>query len=118
MAPSTEITPPEFIESDKNLELTKQECNNTHCDVSKQSQTSRNSSQVRESSDFLQFPLAVVTPQKKNKEHQNILKKSRNKIQFKDSFSLTQETKEKQVKIKKRRDFTVFSFNKLGSISK
>ncbi len=93
VAPSTEITPPEFVESDNNLELT---------DTSKQSQTSGNSSQERESSDFLQFPQTVITLEEKKKQHQNILKNSRNKIQFKDSVSLTQETEEKQFKIKKQ----------------
>ncbi len=100
VAPSTEITPPEFVESEKNLELTKEECDYSGCDVSKQSQTSGNSSQEREPSDFLQFPQTVITLEGKKNKHQNILKNSRNKIQFKDSFSLTQETEEKQVKIK------------------
>ncbi|MGB3760169.1 MAG: iron uptake porin [Rivularia sp. (in: cyanobacteria)] len=93
VAPSTEITPPEFVESDKNLELT---------DVSKQSQTFGNSSQERESSDFLQVSQSVITLKEKHKEYQKKLKNSRNKIQFKDSFSLTQETEEKQLKIKKQ----------------
>ncbi len=100
VAPSTEITPPEFVESEKNLELTKEECNYSGCDVSKQSQTSGNSSQERESSDFLQFPQAVITLKEKNIKHQKILENSRNKIQFKDSVSLTQD---KQFNIKKQK---------------
>ena len=92
VSPSTEIALPEFVESDNNLEFT---------DTSKQSQTSGNSSQEDESSDFLQFRKTVITPKQKNKQHQNILKNSRDKIQFKDSVSLTQEIEEKQFKIKK-----------------
>ena len=92
VSPSTEIALPEFVESDNNLEFT---------DTSKQSQTFGNSSQEDESSDFLQFSQTVITPKEKNKQHQNILKNSRDKIQFKDSVSLTQEIEEKQFKIKK-----------------
>ena len=86
VAPSTEITPPEFVDRDGTLE-SQEQCNYTDCDVIK----------VRESANDLQFSTTVISDDKK-KKHQNLLKKSRNKIQFQDSFSLSQEVEEKQDK--------------------
>ena len=86
VAPSTEITPPEFVDRDGTLE-SQEQCNYTDCDVIK----------VRESANDLQFSTTVISDDKK-KKHQNLLKKSRNKIQFQDSFSLSQKVEEKQDK--------------------
>ena len=83
VAPSTEITPPEFVDRDGTLE-SQEQCNYTDCDVIK----------VRESANDLQFSTTVISDDKK-KKHQNLLKKSRNKIQFQDSFSLSQKVEEK-----------------------
>lgn len=95
VAPSTEIAPPEFVLSDKTLELASKQCNYSHCYLSNQFQTSE--TLQTESSYVLQSPQTVITPNSKL-EHQNVLKKSRNKIQFKDSFILTQEVQEKEDK--------------------
>ncbi len=109
VAPSTEIASPEFVDRDMpkassfaNRTLASQEqCNYSNCDEGKQSQMSGNSSQVREYANVLQLSPTVITPNGNERKHQNILKKSRNKIQFKDSFSLTQEAEEKQENIEK-----------------
>ena len=112
VSPSTEIAPPEFVDRDmpkassfanRTLELSKEQCNYSDRNILKHSpkecgssQTPGNSSQVRESLDVLQSPQSVITPDDKTIKQQNILKGSRNKIQFKDSFFLTQEAEEKE----------------------
>ncbi|MEM6400767.1 MAG: iron uptake porin [Cyanobacteria bacterium P01_D01_bin.116] len=75
VALSSEITPPEFVESDKTLDIT---------------------SLASENSYSLQSHQSVITPSKANSENQKILVQSRNKIQFQDSVSLTQEVDEQK----------------------
>ena len=72
---SSEITPPEFVESDKTLDIT---------------------SLASENSYSLQSHQSVITPSKANSENQKILVQSRNKIQIQDSVSLTQEVDEQK----------------------
>jgi len=85
---SSEITPPEFVEPDKNLEAKSPECNYSDCDLGKQSPSSKNSYALQTQ--------AVITLPEAKLENQKILEKSRNKIQFQDSFSLTQEAEEQK----------------------
>ena len=88
-APSVQIAPPEFVESG-NSRLTN--------DLSEQPQIGNTlqtgKSDRTETSSVLQSPQTVIPLPEAETKHQNILKRSRDKIQFKDSFTLTQQASE------------------------
>jgi hypothetical protein len=111
VAPSTQIAPPELFESDNTQELRYERCNYSHCPANKQSEASGNSSRSPKYSDVLHKSENLISSSSEvvensynlNLEHQNILKKSRSKIQLKHSFNLTQKVpfKVEQVNIEK-----------------
>ncbi|MCJ8280736.1 MAG: hypothetical protein MJK14_12790 [Rivularia sp. ALOHA_DT_140] len=78
---SSEISPPELIESDKTLEFTNEKCNYSNCNLNKQSTSPEDSSTVSESSYVLQSPQAVITASKVKLENQNRPKKSQDNVQ-------------------------------------
>ncbi|MEL6164238.1 MAG: iron uptake porin, partial [Cyanobacteria bacterium J06628_3] len=81
---SSEITPPEFVESEKNVEPASPECNYSDCNLDKQSPSSKSLSASQSQT--------VITLTEDKIQNQKILENSRNKLRFEDSFSLTQGT--------------------------
>ncbi|MBV6626606.1 MAG: iron uptake porin [Rivularia sp. (in: Bacteria)] len=83
---SPKIAAPEFVESDNTLEAINEKCDRNHCDVTKQFQTTQNSSS--------QSTPTVITLSEYKIEYQKELNKYQNKIQFKDYLASIEEAQQ------------------------